>query len=440
MNALRISIYITFWLGICSLSAQEVRISFSALAGQEVKLYYFSGAKGDSLLSVVDTSGKAVFNIPSSDYRGMAALVVPGAGGIELVVAEPSIVVECNSNQLSTETIVFSHSNENNFLKYIFTSQSRYMQQQAWLQAGSELFDAGSPVLAAIQPELQKVEASMLALDKEIDSSPLYAAKYYRLADFMNRLFDTEQKRDSERALLIRQEMEKSLDIASLYHSGQLWNSVLNFYLSMFNHTAGEDKQQQYAASILRIQQRLPAPYYEAFLASCIIETERFGWQQAQDSILLGLHPGFTSSIPGLQRAIGLYQVKNSGTIPGIVGLEETNEIYTKTLVAFYDSDCSSCVNEMFRLVALYPKLKEKGIRVVSIAADVDKNKYENGIKDFPWKDKLCDFKGFEGTNFSNYNIVGSPSFYLMDKSNKLLGVSYSVGDVGGLLEIGNNE
>ncbi|WP_163309972.1 thioredoxin family protein [Dysgonomonas sp. 521] len=424
-------ISISFCLaGICSLAAQQVQLQSPPLANKDARLYYFSGAKVDSLLSVVDASGKATFNIPLTDYRGMAALVVPGAGGVELVVAEAVVSVRCDASELNTETVSFSGSKENSFLKYIFTNQSRYVQQQAWLQAGNQLFDAGSPVLSAIQPEQAKVEAAMQALDKEINSSSLYSAKYYRLVDFMNRLFDTEQKRDSERAAFIRKEMEETLDIASLYTSGQLWGSVLNFYISLFNHTAGEDKQQQYAASIQRTLQRLPAPYYEAFLAGCITETERFGWREAQDGILAAVHPRFAPSIGNLQRALGAYRAKNSKAMPDIAGLSRTMEPHSRTLVAFYDSDCASCVNEMFRLIVLYPQLKEKGIRVVSIAADTDKKKYENGIKDFQWKDKLCDFKGFEGENFLNYNVVGSPSFYLLDKDNKLEGMYFAVGEV----------
>jgi hypothetical protein len=412
------------------LYAQQVQLQSQPLANKGAKLYYFSGAKVDSLLSVTDASGKVSFNIPSGDYRGMAALVVPGAGGVELVVAEPLVTVQCVVSELNTETVSFPQSKENNFLKHIFTSQSRYMQQQAWLQGGNELFDKDSSMLPMLSAGLQKAETSMKELDKEISSSKLYAAKYYRLADFMNRLFDTEQKRDSEKAKLIRREMEETLDIASLYTSGQLWGSVLNFYTSLFNHTAVGNKQQEYAVSVQRTLQRLPAPYYEAFLAGIVIETERFGWREAQDSILLGLHPQFVPSITSLQRALGAYRAKNSKAMPTLVGLDEANEAYTKTLVAFYDSDCASCVNEMFRLRVLYPFLREKGIRVVSIAADADKQKYENGIKDFPWKDKLCDFKGFEGENFSNYNVVGSPSFYLLDKDYKLTGMFYSVSDL----------
>ncbi|WP_163306768.1 thioredoxin family protein [Dysgonomonas sp. 521] len=432
MRVLRFFVYVTFWIG-CHLSAQEVQLQAPALAGKEAKLYYFSGAKVDSLHSAVDASGKAAFTILAKDYRGMAALVVPGAGGVELVVAEPSVTVECISNQLNTEMATFPDSTENSFLKHIFTNQSRYMQQQAWLQAGNGLFDAGSPVLLAIQPELEKVETSMQALDKEIAASKLYAARYFRVSDYLNRLFAAEQRSDKAALASLRREMEEELDIVALYTSGQLWNAVVNLYLSLFNRAGNDDKQQQYASSVLTTLQRLPAPCYEAFLAGCITETERFGWREAQDSILSGIfarHPGFSSSITGLQRSIGAYLVKEGKSMPPVLGLEATGGDYNKMLLVFYDSDCNVCVNEMYRLIALYPVLHDGGVRVVSISADTDSKRYEAYSRKLPWKDKLCDFEGFSGDNFANYNVIGTPCFVLLERDNQLSGMFYSVAEL----------
>ena len=431
-------LYITITLVLASISylaAQEVNLSAPSLPGKEAKLYYFAGAKVDSLVTVVNTSGKAIFSIPGGNYRGMAALVVTGAGGIEIIVAEPAVQIECNASVLNIETVVFQHSAENRFLKHIFTSQSRYLRQQAWLKSGSELFDANSPLLSAIQPELKKVEAAMTTLNSEISASKLYAANYFRLSEYMNRLFNAEQKQNGAETTIIRKEMEESLDIASLYTSGRLWENVLNFYTSLFNQTAGEDRQEQYAASVLRTSQRLPAPLFEAYISGCIAETERFGWNQAQDSILSGLlanYPSYAASLSPLQRAIGAYLTKSNKSMPGLIGLSKTDKAYTKTLVAFYDSDCGSCVNEMFRLVTVYPQLQEKGIRVVSVAADMDKKRYEEGIRNFPWQDKLCDFKGFESENFRNYDIIGTPTIFELDENGVVTGRYAQVEEIVG--------
>jgi peroxiredoxin len=427
-----------------NLSAQQVELHSLPLAGKEAKLYYFAGAKIDSLLATVDARGKAAFTVPQKDYKGMATLIIPEAGGIEMIVAEPEVLVECNVEVLNNETSMFPRSEENNFLRYIFTAKSRYMQQQAWLKAGAELF-SDSPVFAELKPELEKVkvDVAMQALDEEISSSKLYAAKYYRLADFMNRMFNAEQKHDLELAKPIRKEMEEDLDIVSLYTSGRLWGNVLNFYISVFNKTLDDSiKQKEYAVSILKTSKRLSDPYFEAYLVGCVTEMERFGWQKAEYEVIKGLleqYKGFEASpsYPNLQRAIGAYRVGTRGQMPTIIGLDADVEAGARIrksapamLIVFHDSDCGHCINEMAQLVQLYPQLKEKGIRVVSIASDTDKTKFAATAAQFPWPDKLCDFKGSAGENFANYNVVGSPSFYLVDKDRKLLGLFYSAKDV----------
>ena len=433
-------IFIACFTGINHLSAQDVGLLAPSLSGREAKLFYFAGAKTDSLATTIDASGKATFRIPAGNYRGMAIITVPNAGGIEFVAAEPFVEVVCTGDNFNFENMNFNKSVENRFLNHIFTSQSRYLQKQAWLQAGNQFLAADSPVLSAVKSELKNVEDSMSVLSNEINASKLYSAKYFRLSEYMNLLFAAEQKADTVSALSIRREMEESLDITSLYTAGQLWNSVLNFYASLFSHTVGQDvQQQQYARSVIRTSQRLSAPYFEGYIAGCITEAERFGWKEAEDSIiskLLASRAGFTSSMDILQRAVGAYLAKNNKAMPEIIGLKAANKTKnTKTLIAFYDSDCSTCVNEMFRLITVYPQLQEKNIRVVSIAGDTEKELYEKGIQDFPWQDKLCDFKGITGINFSNYNVIGTPSFFLIDNNRKLIGQFYSVSELLAIIQ-----
>jgi hypothetical protein len=362
-----------------------------------------------------------------------------------MVVAEPEVVAECNGEVLNNGGFVFPHSAENNYLVYIFTTQSRHMEQQAWLTAGVELFSDSphSLLLAQLKTAQVKVESAMQTLNKDIAQSKFYAARYYQLSEFLNRLFDTEKKGDKEEAKLIRKEMEESLDIVSLYTAGHLWESVLNFYIGTFNKTLDDNiKQKEYAASVLKTVGRLSDPYFEAYLASCVTEMERFGWQEAEYEVIKGLleqYKGFEASpsYPNLQRAIGSYRVGTGSQMPAIVGLGESVVPYDKMLIAFHDSDCGHCTNEMAQLIQFYPQLKEKGIRVVSIASDTDKTKFQTTAAQFPWPDKLCDFKGSAGETFANYNVVGSPSFYLVDKDGKLLGLMYSVTDMKNFL---NNE
>lgn len=432
MKKIIISIVFIFLFSL--LSAQNIKLLAPKLVGKEARLYFFEGAKVDSLVSEVDVHGELTFSIPQNSYRGMAVLAISDAGALEMVVAEPLVKVLCDTTQLNNQSVSFPDTEENNFFKYIFTTQTQYLQKENWLESGLKLFPSNQLLKIQLEAEQKQVVSSKLKLEKDIYTSQLYAAQYYRLADFMNRLFNTEQQIDKESAILIRKEMEESINIASLYNSGQLWNSVLNFYISMFNRIMDSDvKQKEYAKSILKIIERLPAPYFEAFLSGCITETERFGWRDAQEIIIADLlkrYPGYISDKENLRRAIGAYRVNNKEKMPEIVGLKPDKQVYSKTLIAFHDSDCNSCVNEMFRLEVIYPQLKEKGIRVVSIAADTNQKHYEEATKNFPWPDKLCDFQGFMGSNFSNFNIIASPSFYIIDEDGKLSGIYFNISDI----------
>jgi len=63
-----------------------------------------------------------------------------------------------------------------------------------------------------------------------------------------------------------------------------------------------------------------------------------------------------------------------------------------------------------------YPLLKEQGYEVISISADYDLQIFENTARLFPWEEKYCDGEGFDGENFKNYGVIGTPTFFMIDE------------------------
>jgi peroxiredoxin len=92
------------------------------------------------------------------------------------------------------------------------------------------------------------------------------------------------------------------------------------------------------------------------------------------------------------------------------------------SLVVFYESGCNSCDNELLHLRGLYPQLQEKNIRVISVSADKDEAVYWKNAEAFPWDVKICDFQGFAGVNFKNYDIFGTPVIFLIDNKGVITG------------------
>jgi hypothetical protein len=216
----------------------------------------------------------------------MVTLVLPQAGVLEFVLAEPEVEIRCNAGELNKETAVFPKSEENRSLKNFFYTRTNLAQKQSWLLEGADLFSSNAELITLLEKEELVLDQSIRKLQQEIEQSTLYAARYYKLADFLNRLYNIVQGGSDEQVQALTLEQENSLDIPACYHSGELWTAVHNLYISMFARKQNAFMQIDYAGSILRTFDRLQPPYNEAYLASSITETERFGWGQAQSAIL----------------------------------------------------------------------------------------------------------------------------------------------------------
>ena len=56
-----------------------------------------------------------------------------------------------------------------------------------------------------------------------------------------------------------------------------------------------------------------------------------------------------------------------------------------------------------------------------SIARDTDGKLFETTAAKLPWKNNYCDLKGFDGENFRNYLIVGTPTLFIIDKKGVIV-------------------
>jgi hypothetical protein len=248
-------------------------------------LYYFEGNTVDSLLIPLDKSGKAKLCFPKKDFRGLAQLVAPEAGGLELIIAEPEIEMRSTAAVLHKDSVIWTGSPENTFLDRNIHRKTQIQEQTAWLQAGREFYPPGTAGFSLIEKEKQQTQTELQSLRDSLSQSPLYAARLMQWFDFMDRLFEAEQERNPVKAHAVREEMETRADIQSLYTSGQLWGTVHNYYISLFNRVNTPDKQREYAESILTTAARLKSPQKEGFLAGALVECERFGWVLAQEMI-----------------------------------------------------------------------------------------------------------------------------------------------------------
>jgi peroxiredoxin len=95
-------------------------------------------------------------------------------------------------------------------------------------------------------------------------------------------------------------------------------------------------------------------------------------------------------------------------------------------LVIFGASWCDQCRFEMSQLLPRYEELKSKGVEVVFISLDTDKQEFQKFSAKFPFLSS-CDYKKWESQVAKQYYISSSPTFFLLDKRNKILARPVSV-------------
>ena len=102
----------------------------------------------------------------------------------------------------------------------------------------------------------------------------------------------------------------------------------------------------------------------------------------------------------------------------------------------FWASWCSYCKAENPNLVALNNAYKHKGLKVLAVSLDTDRNKWLTGISienlDF---DHVSDFKGFDSPIVEMFDVGSIPFMFLIDENGVIIEISNRTIDVAAKVE-----
>jgi peroxiredoxin len=396
--------------------SQTVNFHFPHFAGKDYLIYLNKGTQNDTIQKgTVAADGHFTFTLPEKDrdYAGMINWVLP-QGKQSFILNNENISVKATGASTNENSLVFENSTENDFwFKQINEFKEIFQKNDAILRV-REAFEKNTAFYQASEIELFRLDTAYKEKRNELINSNLYAARYMETFNFLNGFVSSLTISEPEKREAAIQFINDRLDMDALYTSG-LWQYLISATFDLFS-----DKTLFGQAMVKNLQRIRSQKIFNVLANDLITICEQFGWPEAEEIIISYLETsGRVQNATGpLWIALEMNKVKAGMKAIPVSGIKNLSN----TLLIFYESGCSNCQTQIEELITHYPALEKKKIRVISIASDSDQRFFEQYANTFPWKDKLCDYKGFAGENFINYHIIGTPTIFVIDGKGYITG------------------
>lgn len=417
----RIELFILTALYAFTLSGQEIILYFPHFAGQEYDFYLFEGNKNDTIQSgIIPEDGRLTINARS--YTGMGRWLLRSGGGLDFVVNKENFSVSCIEATPNQDNIIYKGSEENDFLLENFFSQQVIFQKLDAIHAGIEAYakEPDNPVYSLLFSELEKQEKAFMGLTEATTASPLYAARFRRISSFLNGwpMYTLNHYKLDEQLKDHRRFVENELSMDILFTSG-FWREVIAQCLELY-----KDEDIFMQTMITKLEQTGLQTAYTQLAEELINICERYGWEKQEEQLIYFLNNNARISKPTgkLKQVMTLSKLTKGSAAPKLASSKGVLDKFSATILVFYETGCGNCDSEMQELKKHYKQLKEMNCRIVSISSDTDERIFRNTSEQFPWKEKYCDLLGFDGEDFKNYGVIGTPTIFIIDRDGIILG------------------
>ena len=91
-------------------------------------------------------------------------------------------------------------------------------------------------------------------------------------------------------------------------------------------------------------------------------------------------------------------------------------------ILVFWATWCPHCTSMLPDLKKIYNSLKSSSVEVLAIATDTDEAKWKKFVNEgnYNWIN-YCDAKGSNSPIFKDFNIIGTPTFFVLDKTKTII-------------------
>jgi thiol-disulfide isomerase/thioredoxin len=425
------------------LYAQNITGNFAPLANQEIMLQGFNSFVNYTIAKTkIDEKGNFKLSYSVTDY-GMGYLMSADQK-IFLVLLSGEDIALVGEVLSNPKTIKISKGQENQwFEQYAKEHPKREQALSAWeyldkIYTQEALFAGQKALNKAIQQERKRINdqdaAFLNSLPKEsycrwflptrklVSSVSVVAQQRteeipatiqaFRTIDYTdNRLYKSGLFKDAiESHFWLLENSGKPLDSVFI----EMQKSIDAMMVSLVKDEKKLNEVSDYLFNLLEQHSLFKASEYLAIKLltqnSCVINEELSKQLESYRKLKIGnIAPDilFTGDV-----------VKNGLATKIPSQLADIKTAYT--LVLFGASWCPNCVEAINQLLPLYEKWKSKGLEIVFVSLDTDKESYKKYTQKLPFISR-CDYKKWDTKAAQDYAVFATPTFFLLDANRKIV-------------------
>lgn len=421
--------------------SQTISGNLSLLADQNIKLEGFNGLKTFPISSTtIDEKGNFKLSYYQSDY-GVGYLM--SADNRPLFVILSGEDIEISGEALSyTETIKVTKGQENQwFEKYAKEHPRREQALSAWvyleqMYTFDSLFSVQKVPSKAIQQEKERIKNEDLIFLESLPEDS-YVRWFLPTRKLVSSVSVIAQYRTDELPATIKAFRDLDYTDSRLYKSGLFKDAIeSHFWLLENSGNSLEGVFDEMKISIDTMMEKLVTneKIFNELTNYLFDLLERQSLFEASEYLAVKVLNEVTCTIDSsLARQLETYRaMKKGNTAPDILfqssffsnpsktvtKLSEIDADYT--VVVFGGSWCPKCNEELPEIAARYSKWKSKGVEVVFVALEDDRNTFLDFAKSFPFP-SYSDNKKWESNIVNDYYVFATPTMFLLDNKREII-------------------
>lgn len=413
-----------FCFGISVFSQFKVNILSPAdFSDKEMIIYTINGSKSILETKVNKSKNGWSYDFPNQ-YEGMLKIYFPESNSSFNIISENKDI-NANAVLYNGKFSYLEFSDQpNQLFSSLYNMQSKKEQILPALYQIKEFYKPNEDFYQSLDKEIAR-----LSSDENIDASKNPFVEYF-FKNYNRFLVESANKKS-----VTRDDIVQFINSTNQYlETSNLMRPILIDYLNI----SEEGVTPEQAVNKLLDKLDVETPRGQVVLSELIDIFDVYGMNDLKDKYLTEatnlkctINDRLASTIEKNKKIeIGAVFSNYSLSNPINTTAKTIYDIKSdKKVIVFWSSECSHCERELPVLLENYDIFKKNGIEIIGFSLDTDKARYISKTKAFPWVNS-SELKGWNSGFAEVYNINATPTYFILDKDNKIIGKPMHVNDV----------